>query len=312
MPLVLPRSHPAYEPGTSRGDAVRIGIINIMPQLEGYEPSLLGPLARSGHDVEPVFIRLESHGYTSSDHATLDRFYRTFDDVSKDGPLDGLILTGAPVEELPFGEVRYWRELAEILEHARTNVQSTLGLCWGGMALGGVLGIEKTVFPRKLFGVYGNEALVPKHPLVPSAFECAHSRHSGIEREELERAAHAGIVQLLSHGAETGYTMFETPDHRFIAHLGHPEYEGARLVFEWTRDRELGRTDVGPPHAFDVEAPVTRWRKHREGLFRSWVELLTSDFSEAAGDPPRHPPASPHREPAYSRERDRAAGRPRP
>ena len=305
--LVLPSSHPSFVADVPREGALRIGIVNIMPQLEAYEPSLLAPLAAAGHVVEPVFVRLESHGYASSDRATLDRFYRTFDDVVNDAPLDGLILTGAPVEELPFQEVRYWTELQGILRHARTNIRSTLGICWGGMALGGVLGIEKMLYPRKLFGVYRNEGLVPDHPLIPGAFECAHSRHSGIADAELERAAGAGTVRLLGHAPETGYTLFETPDHRFVAHLGHPEYEGTRLAFEWQRDQGLGRTDVGPPHAFDVHRPVTRWRGHREGLFRRWLAFLERDpakrmagdpVSEARGVRSLRPSPLPHREPA--------------
>lgn len=265
MPLLLPELHPCAEPGAPRAGALRIGILNLMPRLEAYEPSLLGPLARSGHVVEPVFVRLESHGYGSSDHAHLARFYRPFADA---GELDGLILTGAPVEELAFDAVRYWAELEAILRSTRAPV---LGLCWGGMALAGMLGIPKVVFPKKLFGVYENAALEPGHPLVPGRFVCAQSRHSGIVDAELERAQADGRVRLLGHAPETGYTVFETVDERWLMHLGHPEYEGERLAFEWERDRGLGRKDVDPPHDFDVSAPVTRWREHRETLFARWL-----------------------------------------
>jgi homoserine O-succinyltransferase/O-acetyltransferase len=282
MPLILANSHPIASqlgatPGDSDAPRLRIGILNIMPRLEAYEPSLLGPLSRVPRLIEPVFVRLESHGYGSSDQQHLARHYLPFDRVLAGGAIDGLILTGAPVEELPFKEVRYWRELGEILGYARGHVRSTLGICWGGLALGGLLGIEKTLFPRKLFGVFDNRVLVDGHPLLRApggSFRCAHSRHSGVVDDELERAQADGRVRLLSYAPETGYSIFETPDHRYLMHLGHPEYDGARLVFEWERDAALGRPDVEAPRNFDTRAPVTSWHDHREGLLATWTDWL--------------------------------------
>lgn len=281
MALVLPATHPATNTfqvvsGDVYSQPARIGIINIMPRLEEYEPSLLGPLSRLERHVEPVFIRLESHGYGSSDHQHLDRFYQPFSRVVADLPLDGLILTGAPVEELAFQDVRYWPELCSILDYARAHVPSTLGLCWGGMALGGFLGIEKKLFPKKLFGVFENRVLAREHPLLASpgdAFVCAHSRHSGVRDDALEAAQAAGLVRLLSFSNDTGYTVFETPEHSFVMHQGHPEYVGARLAFEWERDRKLGRTDVEAPVNFDETRVDTPWHDHRESLFSRWVEF---------------------------------------
>ena len=282
MPLVLPPDHPARGAfaevaGTGALPPVRVGILNIMPRLESYEPLLLGPLSRVSRDVEPVFLRLETHAYGSSDHAHLDRFYRSIGAALALGQLDGLILTGAPVEELPFEEVHYWPELVRVFEVARSSVASTLGLCWGGMALGGWLDIPKVLFEQKLFGVYENRRLEAEHPLLGTqdeVFRCAHSRHSGVRDVDLERAASEGRVRLLSHSGATGYTMFETPDHRFVMHLGHPEYVAERISFEWERDRSLGRGDVKPPHDFDPAQPTTSWSSHRERLFDSWVRFI--------------------------------------
>ena len=250
---------------------MRIGIVNIMPKLEAYEPSLLAPLAHVPELVEPVFLRLESHGYQSSDHAHLDRFYVSYAQASAARPLDGLLVSGAPVEELPFDEVHYWRELAELLGHARTHVKRTLGVCWGALALGKVLGVEKRVFSQKLFGVFEDRLLEPS-PAGPRSFVCAHSRHSGALESDLESAARAGTVRLLSRGEQSGYTTFESTDGRFIAHLGHPEYEAERLAFEWIRDRDLGRTDVQPPANFDADHPVTSWRGHRDDVFGDFLK----------------------------------------
>ena len=289
MPLVLPDGHPARgafaeAAGTGGSPPVRVGIVNIMPRLESYEPLLLGPLSRVTRDVEPVFVRLESHAYGSSDQAHLDRFYRPLGAALAEGRLDGLIITGAPVEELPFEEVHYWSELVRLFETARARVASTLGLCWGGMALGGWLDIPKVLFEQKLFGVYENRRLEVDHPLLEAqeqVFRCAHSRHSGMRDVDLERAAGEGRVRLLAHSAATGYTMFETPDHRFVMHLGHPEYVAERISFEWERDRSLGRADVRPPHDFDPAQPTTSWSSHRERLFESWVRLIAPPAPQA-------------------------------
>jgi homoserine O-succinyltransferase len=263
---------------------LRIGIINIMPRAEEYEPLLLRPLSRWPGPLEVCFIRLESHGYSSSDRDHIARDYRTFGQVLAEGPLDGLILTGAPVEELAFHQVTYWTELTRILTHARRSLASTLGLCWGGMAVARLLGIDKQPLPAKLFGVFESQNLVPGEGLLAGAddrFWCAQSRHSGLADAELERARDAGLVRLLAHGGETGYGIFETPDHRLVAHLGHPEYEPARLLEEWKRDSALGRTDVGPPRNVDLSAPVNTWRSHSTGFFSRWLSLLLE--ARAAG-----------------------------
>lgn len=268
MALLLPAGHPqasmAVEAGA--GAPLRIGIINVMPKLEAYEPYLLAPFAALPELVEPVFLRLETHGYASSDAAHLERFYRTYAEA---GDLDGLVLTGAPVEELAFEDVHYWRELAGILQNARSNVACTLGLCWGGLALGALAGVEKVVFPRKLFGVFAHQPLTPL--LGERPFLCAHSRHSGVDARSIENAERRGDVRLLARGEETGHALFETPDERWLAHLGHPEYEGERLAYEWERDRALGRTDVPPPANFDPRDPRTTWLDHRQTVFGTLV-----------------------------------------
>ena len=282
MPIVLPLGHPRSALGVAPSSVaceprLRIGIINIMPKLEAYEENLLAPLAEHDTLVEPVLIRLHTHGYGSSDHRHLDSFYREFDEVLAEAPLDGLILTGAPVEELPFEEVHYFRELEKILGYARTHIAMTLGLCWGGMVIGKLAGIEKCTLPRKLFGVFDDRVMVEQHDLFEGrSFPCAHSRHSGAIEDDVDAAARDGRIRLLSRGEQSGTSMFETPDGRFVAHLGHPEYNGERIAYEWERDRNLGRRDVHPPENFDPAWPVTTWRNHRRALFggmirRAWL-----------------------------------------
>jgi homoserine O-succinyltransferase/O-acetyltransferase len=263
---------------------LRVGVINIMPRAETYEANLLRPLARASSRVSPVWIRLQSHVYGSSDAQHIARRYVTYEQASSGSPLDGVILTGAPVEELAFEDVHYWAELASILRHARDHVSSTLGLCWGGLALAKQLGLEKQRLPKKLFGVFQNRNLAPNTGVLGDSddlFWCAHSRHSGISDEILEGAARDGRVSLLSHASETGYSIFESTDGRYLMHLGHPEYDARRLAFEWERDQSLGRADVEPPRNFDVHRPTNRWRAHRATFFSQWLKTLRRPTRDA-------------------------------
>jgi homoserine O-succinyltransferase/O-acetyltransferase len=256
---------------------LRVGILNVMPKAETYEFSLLQPLGRSIIQVDPLWIRLETHSYTSSNQEHIRALYVTFEEAVRRQPLDGLILTGAPVEEIPFEEVYYWDELCHILAYARRNVASTLGICWGGLALGKLVGVEKTMLPKKLFGVFRNRNLEREHRITgdtDDVFWCPQSRHSGIADPELELARERGVVRLLAHAPETGYTIFESTDQRFLMHLGHPEYEPERLLHEYQRDVAAGRADVEAPAHFDLTSPVNVWRSHRNEFFSQWLKFV--------------------------------------
>lgn len=254
---------------------LRIGVLNVMPQAETYEVALLQPLGRSIIQIEPVWIRLESHSYQSSDLNHLESTYVSFDKASAHAELDGLIVTGAPVEDLAYESVRYWSELKAILDHARHHIPSTLGICWGGMALGYLLGMDKVLLPQKLFGVYQLKNLRRDHRITGDTddlFWCPQSRHATIRDEVLEEAATSGTVELLAYSRSVGYCIFESIDRRYLAHLGHPEYEPERLVFEHVRDLERGRRDVSAPANLDLTQPRNTWRSHRNEFFSQWVK----------------------------------------
>jgi homoserine O-succinyltransferase len=267
---------------------LRIGIINVMPRAETYESYLLRPLTASGEAFEPVWVRLASHVYSSSDIEHVRVRYRTFDELAGRVSLDGLILTGAPVEELAFEDVRYFPELRAILQQVRDAGIGTLGLCWGALALGHLLGLPKVSFDRKLFGVFEQRRLDAQHRLtvgLSDPFPCAHSRHSGIPDDELERASDAGLVHLLAYGPDTGYSLFESADGCFVAHLGHPEYPAERLRDEWQRDTALGRTDLEPPRHIDRDQPVATWQPHCDRLFANWLVRLREKRPVRAATP---------------------------
>jgi homoserine O-succinyltransferase len=256
---------------------LRIGILNVMPMAETYEYSLLLPLGRSIIQIEPVWIRLKTHVYKTSDSEHIKSLYVTFEEAMAQHPLDGLILTGAPVEELPFESVRYWDELSEVLAESRQRCASTLGICWGGLALAKMIGIEKCNLEKKLFGAFLTRNTERHHPITgdtDDVFWCPQSRHSGIEDALLERQQLAGNVRLLAYEARSGYTIFESADQRYLMHLGHPEYEPERLVFEYARDRSQGREDVDPPSNVDLEQPLNTWRSHRNEFFSQWIKFV--------------------------------------
>jgi homoserine O-succinyltransferase len=257
--------------------ALRIGILNIMPEAENYECNLLFPLGRSIMQIEPIWIRLRDHQYSSSDNDHLDRHYALFDDAVKYKHLDGLIISGAPVEHLPYHDVKYWKELTEIINYARSNIASTLGICWGGMALAGFLGIPKINYERKLFGVFETRNLCKTHPItgeMDDIYWCPNSRHAGIADDDMEKAANEKTVNLLAHSKEAGYVIFESNDKRFIMHLGHFEYDAGRLVQEYKRDVAKGRLDVAAPQNVDLENPVNRWRSQNLEFFSQWLKYV--------------------------------------
>ena len=254
---------------------LRIGILNIMPVADTYEYNILFPIGRSALQIEPVWIRLKTHPYKSTSKTHLDSLYVSFDEAIRNKGFDGLIITGAPVEEKEFSEIWFWDELTEILKYARQKIASTLGICWGGLALAYFNGIGKTLYKKKLFGVYPLKNIDRNHPVtgeLDDIFMSPQSRYAGVEDKELEKKAARGEVSLLAHSEETGYVIFETSDKRFMIHLGHPEYETERLVKEYKRDIAKGLPDVQKPLNLDIEHPVNTWRSHSLEFFTQWIK----------------------------------------
>ena len=251
---------------------LRIGILNIMPLGEKYEFNILHPLGLSVLQLEPIWIRLESHNYKSWEPKHVDDIYVTYEEAMRDQPLDGLILTGAPVETIEYEDVYYWEEIKTILSDARKNIPSTLGLCWAGFVMAYLEGVKKLNYDHKLFGVFELKNLAPDHPIIgelDDVFFCPQSRQAGMPDEAMEEASESGRLKLLAYGPEAGYSIFSTTDDRFIAHTGHPEYNATRLAEEAKRDH--GNPEVPAPVNFDFNNPLNRWRSHRNIFFAQWV-----------------------------------------
>ncbi len=281
MGLVLPANYRGLDALTARERTaalsdgrppVRLGIVNLMPFAEQYELELAAALARTARPVQPVWLKLRHARYKSSDPDVIAG-YSIWEEALARNPLDGLIVTGAPVETLPFETVDYWPELNRLLDALpKTPV---LGLCWGGLVLAKRLGLEKRAYARKRFGVFRCERLDPGHslttPLTP-VFDCPVSTHAGVPEAALEAADAAGHIRLLARSAEAGVLMFESVDGRFVMHMGHPEYGPRRLPEEYRRDRERGRGDVHPPLHVDLDNPTETWRDQSDHFFNGLIE----------------------------------------
>ena len=254
---------------------LRIGILNIMPEAEKYEIILLKRIAQQAISVEIVLIKANNHAYKTSDKQHLEKFYLTFEQAIEYKKLDGLIITGAPVETMSFENITYWNELIEIFDYAQYNIISTMGLCWGGIAIGKYLGIDKALFTEKLFGVFPSKYLQKKHWITETGnpiFDCPQSRYAGLNEKELAIAEKNGRICLLANSEEAGHFVFESYDERFIAHLGHPEYDTNRIVSEYERDALKGLNHI--PLHFDVKNPINTWQKSGVNFFAKWMQKI--------------------------------------
>ena len=253
---------------------LRIGILNIMPLGHQYELNILNSLGFSNFNIQPIWIKLNTHNYKSWPKGYVEKFYVSYDEIKDEGELDGLIITGTPLEHLDFEEVNYWNEIVNIINDARDRFPSTLGLCWAGMAMAYLIGVKKVVFQTKLFGVFQLKNKAPNHPIMGSAddtFFCPQSRYAGMDNKEIEKAETRGDLKLLAFSEEAGYPIYETPDHKQLIHLGHPEYNSSRLAYEAKRDSDNPK--VPPISDFDYSNPSNVWKMHRHTFFQQWLDF---------------------------------------
>lgn len=254
---------------------LRIVILNLMPVKQTTETQLLRLLGNTPLQVEIVLLHPCSHTSKNTSEEHLSTFYKTFDEI-KDEKFDGMIITGAPVEQLPFHEVTYWKELQQILDWKLTNVTSTLHICWGAQAgLYHHFGVPKHPLPEKLFGVFAHTVNKPNVKLFrgfDSVFHIPHSRHTENRREDIEKVAE---LEILSESEEAGVYIVATKDGRQIFVTGHSEYDQGTLRDEYERDRSRGLDIAIPKHYFPnddpSQPPVVNWRAHANLLFSNWL-----------------------------------------
>ncbi len=290
MPLIIPDTLPAAETlqnenifTMNRGRAIlqdirplRILIVNLMPTKIATETQLARVLANSPLQVHLTLLHMGSHESRNTSQAHLDSFYKTFDEI-KNQRFDGMILTGAPVETLPFEEIDYWDELCEVMEFSKKNVYSSIHICWGAQAaLYYWFGIDKyPIEGGKLFGVFEHRVTRPHNPLVrgfDEIFYVPHSRHTMIRKEDI--LAHPEI-RILAESEEAGPHLMATDEGRQIFIMGHHEYDKETLATEYWRDVNKGLEIAVPCNYFRNDDPndeiLFRWRSHANLLFSNWL-----------------------------------------
>jgi len=256
----------------------QIAIVNIMPNKCATETRLLRLLSGSPLQVAVRFLHPRSHACRNTPAEHLARFYSSFEEV-RDLRFDCLIITGAPVETIPFEEVNYWNELQELMDWSRSNVHSTLHLCWGAQAgLYHHYGIAKHLLPQKLSGVFAHTITEPQHPLqhgFDDEFFAPHSRYTGIRNEDIERV---GALRILSASPEAGAYIIADKDARRIFITGHPEYGRLTLKEEYDRDLAKGLPVPVPANYFPGDdpalLPAARWQCHASLLFMNWLNMV--------------------------------------
>ena len=253
---------------------MRIGILNLMPLGHQYELNILNSIGFTNFEIEPVWFKLKTHTYKTWPEGYVEKFYTNYEEVKDQQPLDGFIITGTPIEHLDFEEVTYWKEIINIINDSRDRFPSTLGLCWAGMAMAYLLGVKKIVYKSKLFGVYQLQNIAQNHPIMGAAdstFPCPQSRNAGMDNKDIEKAETKGDLRALAYSDEVGYPIYETPDHKQLIHLGHPEYNSSRLADE--AERDIDNPDVPPITNFDFANPSNIWKMHRHTFFQQWLNF---------------------------------------
>lgn len=289
MPLIIPDKLPAgdllqkenifvmHDAAAIKQDIrpLRILMVNLMPDKAATETQLARVLANSPLQVELTLVRMGTHESKNVLEEYLDTFYKTFDEI-KDERFDGMILTGAPVETLKFEEVDYWEELCQILEYSKTNVYSSMYICWGAQAgLYYHFGIDKYPMDEKMFGVFEHKVTRAHSPLLrgfDDVFWAPHSRYTQIRRSDI--VSHPEI-RILAESEEAGPHILATDNGRQIFIIGHQEYDRETLGLEYYRDVRQGAPVSVPKNYFKDDQPgkdvLVRWRGHASMLFANWL-----------------------------------------
>ena len=292
MPILVKRGLPAYnilkkenvfvmhDWRAAKQDIrpLSIAVVNLMPIKEVTETQLIRLLANSPLQVELELLTLSSHKFTHVDPLHMETFYRKFEEIKKQR-LDGMIITGAPLDNIAFEDVDYWNELKEIMEYTKENVFSTLHLCWAAQAaMYYHYGIEKRVLDDKIFGVFKHKSHDKKNVLLrgfDEEFFVPHSRWSESAREAIEESPE---LKILVDSADAGVHMVATSNKRQIFMQGHPEYDWDTLKLEYERDVAKKKNLNIPANYFKDDDPkkrvTVRWSGHANLFFSNWLNFV--------------------------------------
>ena len=291
MPITLPATLPAYDVLRSEGVMVmspdraahqdirplRIGLLNLMPKKIQTENQFARLIGATPLQIDFQLIRMSEHQTKNTAAEHMAAFYRPFQAVKRE-KFDGLIITGAPIEHLPFEEVTYWDELCEVMEWTQTNVQSTFGVCWGGMAMAyHFYGVKKHMLDHKAFGCFRHQNLAPASPFLrgfSDDFVIPVSRWTEMRQDEITAA---GMKTLLGSD-EVGPCLVEDAPHRALYIFNHFEYDSETLKQEYDRDVANG-TPINVPLNYypdddPLRPPLNRWRSHAHLLYGNWINEI--------------------------------------
>ena len=292
MPIRIPNDLPAastlqneniFVMNETRGETqqirpLEIVLLNLMPTKIATETQLSRLLGNTPLQVNLTLMHTSTYKSRNISEEHLLAFYKTFDEL-KERKFDGMVITGAPVEHMPFEEVDYWPELCRIMEWSKTNVHSTFHICWGAQAgLYYHYGINKHQLPEKLFGIYPHSADYKRSILLrgfDDVFYVPHSRHTTVLREDIEKV---WDLRIIASSPEAGVYAVQTKGGRQIFVTGHSEYDPDTLRKEYLRDKNLGLPIHPPVNYFpdddDTREPIVRWRGHANLLFSNWLNYF--------------------------------------
>ena len=264
--------------------SLEICILNLMPIKEDTELQLARVLSNTPLQIDVTFMKMNSHVSLNTPIQHLNRFYNTFDEL-KHRKFDGLIITGAPVEQIPFEEVDYWPELCEIMDWTKVHVTSTLHICWGAQAgLYYHFGIKKMLLAQKLFGVFKHRVMNRKVPLVrgfDDYFMIPHSRHTAVSSEDIHNNKE---LIVLAESEKAGVLLCMTKNGEQIFVTGHPEYDRYTLHNEYMRDKNKGLPIALPENYYpdddDTRKPDLQWRSHSNNLYSNWLNYYVYQATE--------------------------------
>ena len=293
MPIRLPSTLPAFQVLKDEGVMVmaqaeadrqdirplKIALLNLMPKKIQTENQFARLIGATPLQIDLTLIRMTEHQTKNTTANHMEEFYRPFQDI-KDERFDGLLITGAPIEHLPFEDVTYWTELQEIMAWTQTHVQSTFAICWGAMAmLKQFHDIDKHMLEAKAFGCFPQQNLEPSSPYLRGfSDECVIpvSRWTEVKQEEVEAAGN-GLKTLLG-SPDTGPCLIEDPKHRALYIFNHFEYDSGTLKQEYDRDIDAGAPINVPMNYYPDDnpknTPMNRWRSHAHLLYGNWINEI--------------------------------------
>lgn len=291
MPLYVPKNLPAIKELAAQGIKIyseipqgvkplRILLLNLMPIKQVTENDIARQLSKTNLPVELILVKIRGQRYKNTPQEHMDIFYRNFDELASER-YEGMIVTGAPVERIPFEEVRYWKQLTEIFDWSRTEIGSAVYLCWGAqVGLYHHYGVPKYDLPKKLFGVYRQELMKQNLPIfrnIPHVFNMPNSRYTEVRQSDIDMVED---LEIFAQGAKSGVGIVKPKNRSEFFVMGHLEYSPTTLDTEYRRDLARG-LDIEMPENYykdnDPEnGPDYSWQKPADAFYSNWLNYYVN------------------------------------